>query len=710
MMPRSVSRGGGLRPIAALLVLAMVAMSFIVAAPASAVIPTYIKYHEDQTDAGIWIQRGEFYQYGLVEFTNNQRYIITGVHLTYATNVKSLWKGELEIRENSTDSTLIKNLNVPFTMDDRDETVYHETFNGPEFMVVNNMFSMALWPASNEVNPLKLYYNVQYSQSTGHSYLMANDGEGWVLMKDSSGYWEWVLSAMVEPVSDLEVGGADVGGTMDSVDNLDAYEVLLVGGKTYSFNIANPKRNNFVLRVYEPASVIKDPLAELQSIGESQILTFVPPDDGFYFVVMEYPNNMASTLYGLNVTSNMPPVAVIEGDDIVNVNQTARFTAENSTDEDGDSLSYSWDFDASDGIKTDASKKSPSNVYRKAGTYVVTLTVSDGKESNTTTHAVRVNAPPTGSFVVDGSAINRTTRFNFDQEYTFTASFTDPDKDALTYEWDFGDGTTGTGAEARHTFEQEGNFTLAIRLTVRDPATSVVVEEEMTFNQLPETSIKELDTTARAGSKVTITGYGRDVDGEIVEFRWDFESDGVVDKVTEDPYVDHKFKKVGTYNVTFQVVDNNGGIGVDSMAVEVKPAKKEEQDMTGVYAGVGVLVVVVVIVVVLFLFRGRLFKSKDDGEVGVGEGGAAAQPPPAQQAADGAGKQPQLQPQQQQPQQQQQQMPPPKPGQPPKDAGPRLVPPPKPGQQSAQPKLIPPPKPGQKSAPPRLVPPPKPPS
>lgn len=49
---------------------------------------------------------------------------------------------------------------------------------------------------------------------------------------------------------------------------------------------------------------------------------------------------------------------------------------------------------------------------------------------------------------------------------TFEASGTDPDGDELTYEWDFGDGTTGEGSSTTHTYGSSGDY--SVTLTVSD--------------------------------------------------------------------------------------------------------------------------------------------------------------------------------------------------------------------------------------------------
>ena len=48
---------------------------------------------------------------------------------------------------------------------------------------------------------------------------------------------------------------------------------------------------------------------------------------------------------------------------------------------------------------------------------------------------------------------------------TFSASGSDPDGDALTYNWQFGDGGSATGQTATHIYQRAGTFTVAMTVT-----------------------------------------------------------------------------------------------------------------------------------------------------------------------------------------------------------------------------------------------------
>jgi hypothetical protein len=75
-------------------------------------------------------------------------------------------------------------------------------------------------------------------------------------------------------------------------------------------------------------------------------------------------------------------------------------------------------------------------------------------ESNTAPPTAAVDGPYSGFLPGEPIAMS-------------AAASTDPDGDALTYEWRFGDGTSGTGVSVSHTYAQGGTY--SIRVIVHDP-------------------------------------------------------------------------------------------------------------------------------------------------------------------------------------------------------------------------------------------------
>ncbi len=73
------------------------------------------------------------------------------------------------------------------------------------------------------------------------------------------------------------------------------------------------------------------------------------------------------------------------------------------------------------------------------------------------------NRPPTAEATFTTNAETRTVSFDASRS-------TDLDGDALTYRWDFGDGTTGTGVRPTKTYAANAPATVTVRLTVTDPA------------------------------------------------------------------------------------------------------------------------------------------------------------------------------------------------------------------------------------------------
>ena len=138
------------------------------------------------------------------------------------------------------------------------------------------------------------------------------------------------------------------------------------------------------------------------------------------------------------------------------------FDGTGSADGDGSIQSYEWTF----GDGNEAGSPTPENDFLATGTYDVTLTVhDDGGLSGSTTQQVSVvkpNVPPVAAFT--------TTCDYLDCDFDATTS-TDSDGTVDVYEWDFGDGETGTGATPEHTYSSPGSYETTLVVTDNQLAT-----------------------------------------------------------------------------------------------------------------------------------------------------------------------------------------------------------------------------------------------
>jgi PKD repeat protein len=127
----------------------------------------------------------------------------------------------------------------------------------------------------------------------------------------------------------------------------------------------------------------------------------------------------------------------------------------------GNIVSYNWDF----GDGATGTGVSPSHTYAAAGTYTVSLTVTDDVgETDTATAIAEIGSAPNVPPTADPNG-----------PYTGTAGIvvsfdgsgsSDSDGSIVSYDWDFGDGATGTGVSPNHTYATGGTY--IVWLTVTD--------------------------------------------------------------------------------------------------------------------------------------------------------------------------------------------------------------------------------------------------
>ncbi|QTA85729.1 PKD domain-containing protein [Desulfonema magnum] len=296
--------------------------------------------------------------------------------------------------------------------------------------------------------------------------------------------------------------------------------------------------------------------SELGTENSEPVFNFQFPRPGVYTVVLtvaddsRVENSMSQDEMLIRV--NHPPVANA-GKDIHTNERTVFLDASASTDADGDSLIYTWDF----GDKTPAEKgEKVFHTYAKGGNYPVILTADDGtgvKNARATSSIrVKINKPP----VADAGG-DKTVCAGKIVIFDGVAS-ADPEKGLLKYHWDFGDGETAEGVNPTKIYNKGGVY--AVTLTVTDDSglpggnmgadqITVKVIESPVANAGP-------DQTACAGTIVRFDGTkSKDLDGFIDNFQWNFGDD----TVGGGPSPIHVYTKAGVYRVRLTVTGDYTG-------------------------------------------------------------------------------------------------------------------------------------------------------
>src|SRR5690606_7634870 len=120
-------------------------------------------------------------------------------------------------------------------------------------------------------------------------------------------------------------------------------------------------------------------------------------------------------------------------------------------------VAWTWEFGDGSPEKTTANA---SHTYTTPGEYTATLTVTDDHgATDTATVVVTVIANQAPTAVINASPQEgpRALPVQFDG----TASV-DPEGDPLTYAWDFGDGSNGSGPTPMHTYTTAGEYTATL--------------------------------------------------------------------------------------------------------------------------------------------------------------------------------------------------------------------------------------------------------
>lgn len=125
----------------------------------------------------------------------------------------------------------------------------------------------------------------------------------------------------------------------------------------------------------------------------------------------------------------------------------------------------------------------------------------------------------------------------------------------IDYRWSFGDSAEAAGDVVSHTFLTKGSYEVTLTVTDSEGSVGSATMEIVVVNVPPRPFIEARPEIQTRLTPINFDGSSSfDADGEIVDYRWEFD-DG---SVGYGPVVSHDYSDTGVYLVKLTVIDDDG--------------------------------------------------------------------------------------------------------------------------------------------------------
>ena len=294
--------------------------------------------------------------------------------------------------------------------------------------------------------------------------------------------------------------------------------------------------------------------------------------DGIGDTPYDIPGGSNQDLYPLGYFQNIPPVADFSYTPLNPTDlETIQFT-DLSHDSDGTIVNWTWDFD--DG--NISYLQNPTHQYADDGTYLVNLTVMDNDyEYDSLNRLITVtNVPP----VTDANGpyagyVYQLIQFDGSGSY-------DLDGAIVSYDWNFGDGHTGTGVNPTHGYASDGIFIVTLTVEDDDGDTDTNYSATVIYtHQYPPVANSNGPYEGWVGEPIQF--YGSATGGsKPYSWYWTF-GDGQSSNL-QNPT--HTYDEIGVHTVVLKVTDNTGESDSDATTATIYPEGTLIADAGGPYS------------------------------------------------------------------------------------------------------------------------------
>jgi PKD repeat protein len=225
-----------------------------------------------------------------------------------------------------------------------------------------------------------------------------------------------------------------------------------------------------------------------------------------------------------------------------------------------------WDFgDGATSFNVGAPKLT-THTFSSQGTYTVKLTLVDGAGNvKSATQSIHAGPTPTAGFRYSPSNPATDNAISFDG-----SGSSDPNSgQTLSYSWDFGDGSKGSGMKPSHRYSSPGTYTVKLTVTDSPLGYSGSTSHQVTVaaDDGPTAALGVLTSSIHAGIPASFDASGsHEPDGAITRYQWDFgDGNGVVSGAAPQ----HVYRRGGTYTVVLSVTDSGGQTSQTARTVDV---------------------------------------------------------------------------------------------------------------------------------------------
>ena len=214
--------------------------------------------------------------------------------------------------------------------------------------------------------------------------------------------------------------------------------------------------------------------------------------------------------------------------------------------------------------------RTPTHTYTQPGTYTVVMTIDDPagacEGTRTVSSLITVPSPVLADFNMDQSLFC---------EDNFTVNFTNASTNAVSYQWDFGDGATSTQINPSHTYTANGVYPVTLTATAASGCTDVIQD---TVYSVPLQARMVLQDDI--GCAPLVTSFANASVGvvPITSYQWEVrdESNALVFSSTDENPTGVSLVAAGDYVVSLSIAA--GGctdVATDTLELGVPPISME---------------------------------------------------------------------------------------------------------------------------------------